>query len=250
MKAKANTHRQAVFWRRIALFSFLLGVAVAWIVIDHIFSPMERKGTSVEIPDFCGMQAEEIATEPWLEKRIEYRYDRTRDAGEVISQSPAPGSRRKLTVGSPTCTVTLVVSLGEESVTVPRVVGEDHRVAQTELRRLGLSVEIRQMTSAYPEGSVITVEPRVGERVPVGSTVVLSVSVGAPNKTVTVPEVRGLSREDALVRLWLSELAVKEVIEIEGAGDAGTVVRQSHMPGTIVLAGTEITLYVGRDTEE
>lgn len=250
MKARSNTTGQARLWRRIALFSFLLGVAVAWIVIDYIFSPFERKGKSVEIPDFCGMQIEEIATEAWLEKKIEYRYDQTQDAGKVISQSPVGGSRRKLTHASPTCTVTLVVSLGEESVRIPSVIGTDHREAQNTLRRLGLAVEIRHLSSAYPQGSVITTEPRVGEQVPVGSTVILSVSAGVANKTVTVPDVRGLSREDALVRLWLSELVVKEVIEVEGGESIGKIVRQSHMPGTLVLAGTEITLYAERDIEE
>lgn len=250
MKTRRSTGGQARLWRRIALFSFLLGLAVAWIVIDHIISPMERNRTSVEIPDFRGMLAEEIVTEPWLEKKIEYRYDKTHVAGEVISQTPAGGSRRKLTDAAPTCTVTLVVSLGEESVTVPKLSGLDHREAQSELRRLGLTVELRHVTGAHPEGLVIASEPRAGEKVPIGSTVTLTVSAGTPNKTVTVPELRGLSREDALVRVWLSELSVKEVIEVESEEAGGVVIRQSHMPGTLVLAGTEITLYVSRDTEE
>ena len=232
------------------MFAFLLGAAVAWIVIDQIFSPFGEASVSVEIPNLCGQQLEETELEDWIERRVEYRYDSARPAGEILSQSPVGGSRRKLSAQAPTCTLTLVVSLGEETVRVPSVVGIDHREAQATLREMGLSVELREVSGAYTPGTVISVEPRAGETIPAKSRVILTVSTGMTHKTVTVPNLIGLSRSDALVKLWLSELTVGNVIEETSDEDEGTVIRQSHRPGTYVLAGSEITLYVSREIEE
>ena len=72
----------------------------------------------------------------------------------------------------------------------------------------------------------------------------LSVSAGTPNKTVEVPNLVGLSRSDALVKLWLAELSVAEVTEEPSLLPVGSVIRQSHVAGTLVSAGTPVTLVV------
>ena len=75
----------------------------------------------------------------------------------------------------------------------------------------------------------------------------LTVSAGEPAVTVTVPNVVGLTRADALIRLWLCQLSVGSVIEEISAEEAGSVIRQSHQPGTVVMSGTKITLYVSME---
>jgi beta-lactam-binding protein with PASTA domain len=52
-----------------------------------------------------------------------------------------------------------------------------------------------------------------------------------------------------LVLLWRSQLSVGEVVEeFSEKGPSGTVLRQSHVAGTLVAAGTKITIYVASDT--
>ena len=249
MKGKVGKKKARAGWLSL-LCAVLLFVGTAWIVWDDLFMPFEGMAVSVEIPDFRGRVLEDVALADWMELDVQYRHDTEAAAGVVLSQSPVAGSWRKLSAQNPTCKVTLTVSLGKESARIPEVVGLDFREAESMLRGLGFSVEIEKSAGAYPAGTVFAVEPRANTELPVGSRVKLFVSAGLPAKSVTVPDLRGLSRSDALVQTWLAELAVGEVIEVDSSAPEGVVVRQSHQPGTLVTAGSKLTLYVSRGLEE
>lgn len=205
---------------------------------------------SVEIPNFCGAEISAVAVDERFELQTEYRYDAETPAGVVLSQSPVAGSRRKLTAEVPQCTVALVVSLGEETLSLPDVVGKDARETVAALREMGFTVEVVTRPSAYPEGTILSMSPQGGTELPSGETVTLTVSAGTPSVTVTVPDLRGLSRSDALVQLWLAQLSAGDVIEEDSEKAIGSVIRQSHQPGTVVTAGTAVTLYISRGFEE
>ena len=228
-------------------FSILLFLAVSWVAIDALFDPFYRARTVI-VPDFSGQAIEDVQAEEWMELITEYRYDGSTEAGRVISQTPRGGSRRKIGRDRPTCRIVLTVSRGEETVTLPNVVGMDVRVAESMLREMGLAVRTEFSTGAYPEGEVFAMSPKGEVTVSKGTTVTLSVSAGTPAVTVTVPDVRGLSRGEALMRLWLAQLSVAEVVEEESVEEPGTVIRQDYQPGTVVMAGTKLTLYVSRST--
>lgn len=234
-------------WKRAALAAFVLILAVGWITADILFMPREKAAMTVEIPDLCGLSAENIKTEEWITVDIEYRYDQSIPAGIVLSQTPTAGSRRRL--NGNTCRVTVTVSLGQESLLLPHMAGRDVYEVATELRNLGLVVNTVMQPSPREVGRVLESEPRAGERVPKGTAVTLTVSGGTVPKTVAVPQLCGLSRADALIRLWLCGLNVGEVIESPSYEPAGTVFRQSHAEGTVVLPGTKITIYVSQEPE-
>ena len=235
-------------WRRAAAVAAVLSLAVGWITADILLMPRKEEPTTVEIPHFCGLSMENIRAEEWLAVDIEYRYDESTPAGVVFSQTPTGGSRRRLGEDG-ACQVTLVVSLGRESILLPQTVGRDVYEVATELRNLGLVVNTVMESSPREAGRVLESEPRAGESLPKGATVTLTVSQGEKQKTVTVPTLCGLSRADALIRLWLCQLNVGEVIEASSEAPAGTVFQQSHAAGTVVLPGTKITIYVSRENE-
>jgi serine/threonine-protein kinase len=118
------------------------------------------------------------------------------------------------------------------------------------LREMGFSVFVQRTAGAYPTGEVLEMEPAAGTTLPLGSKVILTVSEGLPTVSVTVPELRGLSRADALMRIWTAQLALGEVVEVPSGEGTGTVLRQSHLPGTTVPAGTKITIYVSSMGED
>ena len=100
-------------------------------------------------------------------------------------------------------------------------------------------------------GVVISQEPRAGEVLPVGETVVLWVGVKAPTRTVRVPSLLGQSRAEASLSLAAAGLSLGEIAETEDTEvEAGTVVSQSHLPDTTVLAGTKISITVAKESEE
>lgn len=244
MRKNKNRNRRAV--RFAALFAALLAFMAAWIVFDDLFAPRHETAMAVEIPDFCGKRAEAISIPEWIDAKTEYRYDPTHPAGTVIAQSPGGGSRRRLTAQSPRCEVKLTVSAGTHRIAMPETVGLDVREAERSLRGLGFSVRRIERKSAYPEGAVLKSEPHAGELLPEGATVTLTVSTGAPSAVAIVPDVVGLGRSEALVQLWLNEISLEQMIEIDADLPAGTVVAQSLVAGTRVAASSKITLYVSR----
>ncbi len=232
------------------LFSALLLFTVSFTVFDFLFSPFAKPGQAVQIPDYCGQRQETLAFPDWLRATVEYRFDSDTEAGTVLSQSPPAGSRRKLTEEAPSCEVTLYVSLGRQYALLPNVIGEDVRVACAQLRGLGFSVATQFCDAPYEEGRVLSTSPSFGTLLPLGQQITLTVSAGIPQEIVTVPELTGKSRTDALMLLWLSRLNVCEVLEESApASVSGQVLRQSHQAGTKVRAGTKITLYVAKQTE-
>ena len=235
-------------WKRAAAVALVLLLAVGWITVDILFRPREKESTTVEIPNLCGTNVGNIKAPEWLDVDIEYRYDESTPAGVIFAQTPTGGSRRRLIDDEP-CQVTLVVSLGRESILLPTMTGRDVWEVATELRNLGLIVNTQAVYSPHEVGRVLSCEPRAGESVPKGTTVTLTVSQGQKQKTVSVPNLCGLSRADALIRLWLCQLNVGEVIEAPSSASAGTVFQQSHAEGTVVLPGTKITIYISQEDE-
>ena len=234
-------------WKRAAAVALVLLLAVGWITVDILFRPREKEPTTVEIPNLCGTNVGNIKAPEWLDVDIEYRYDENTPAGVVFAQTPTGGSRRRLVSDKITCQVT--VSLGRESILLPAMTGRDVYEAATELRNLGLVVNTVAEHSPREVGRVLASDPRAGESVPKGATVTLTVSLGEKQKTVSVPNLCGLSRADALIRLWLCQLNVGEVIEAPSNAPLGTVFQQSHAEGTVVLPGTKITIYISKENE-
>lgn len=239
--------RQIIAWRIAALISGTVFLTLCWILFDTLFAITASEGISVEIPDLTGMREDALMLPEWIVAESEYRYDDSAPAGTVISQTPAAGSRRKLSAEYPRCKMTLTVSMGRALVRLRSVVGLDVRIAVSELRRDGLSVKTVMRTGSVPEGTVLSMTPHAGAELSHGETVTLTVSAGVPLQTVTVPDVRGFLRADALTVIGLSQLKIKDVIEVASDEEGGTVVRQSHQPGTVVMANTAITLYVSRE---
>ncbi len=238
-------------WRRAALISILLFLSLLWILFDSVLSLTARdEGTVIEIPEFCGMQENEIERDPRVVFRTEYRYDDTVARGVVISQSPRAGTRKKLRDGNATVEVRLCVSLGRERHTLPVLTGTDAREAEATLRTRGMLVEIRHVRNDAHAGEVLFTEPRAGETVEAGERVTLFVGIGVPPRTVEVPDLHGLSRAQALLELAAAGLSLGGIEETYVTEEtSGTVVKQSHPRGTVVLAGTKITITVAGEGE-
>lgn len=236
-------------WRRAAAIAAILILAVGWITVDLLLRPREKSPPTVEIPNFCGLNVQSIKPEEQFAVDIEYQYDENTPVGIVFDQTPTAGSRRRLEEDGEPYRVTLLVSLGSESILLPHTVGRDVLEVATELRNLGLVVNTVMRSSPREAGRVLASEPQAGESVPKGATITLTVSQGEAQKTVEVPNLCGLTRSDALIHLWLCQLGVDEVIEAPSSAATGTVFRQSHAAGTVVLPGTKITVYISQENE-
>jgi beta-lactam-binding protein with PASTA domain len=118
-----------------------------------------------------------------------------------------------------------------------RLEGEVPRLLQQQRLTLG---EVSRIPAPVEAGTVLSQQPAAGSQAPLGSAVDLLVSDGpAPVKTF-LPDLRGLSREDAL---FLARVAgITGTIEIEEVPfnsplqPVGSVVAQNLEPGVLVAA--------------
>ena len=137
-----------------------------------------------EVPDVVGMteiQARSLLENEGFNADTSPQSSDTVPEGDVISQDPAGGQQADR--GS---TVQLVVSSGEEQVTVPDVRGQTETTAANELGRRGFSVSTRRAFSdTVNAGLVISTDPEPGDEVSPGSTVTLVVSEGPEPTTTT-----------------------------------------------------------------
>jgi serine/threonine-protein kinase len=159
-----------------------------------------------------------------------------KDKGTVIDQRPANGRQEWGTK------VELVVSRGPRQIPVPDVVGLDSTKATDKLAEAGFETSVVEVYSSHVrKGSVVATNPVSGMSVAEGSTIELQVSVGPQYQKVHVPDVRGLSVDQAEVKL--SSVGLRW--EIENSCDGGTTVVETHpIPGTVVRENTVVALFV------
>ena len=238
--------------RKYLLFSVALLLSVSVAVFDSLFGVFSERERVVEIPNLVGLEESGIELPEWVELTTEHLYDASVPEGSVISQEPIGGSLRKLGKNK-TVSLTLRISLGEERKEIPNLLGRDVREALAELRRMGFSVR-EQAVEGGETNRVVASDPKGGSRLTVGSTVTVYYTVGKGAKVVTVPDLTGLTRENALVQIYLSGLSAGEIVEEYsreyGEEWFGRVIRQSPAAGSYVAEGTKIKLTLCREPEK
>jgi len=159
---------------------------------------------------------------------------------EVVSSSPAPGAR--IRQGA---TVTLTLSKGAERIAVPPVVGEPLDQAKKALTDAHLGVG--PISKAYSEtvaaGSVVSADPKPGQKVRPSSPVSLVVSKGpAP---VPVPSVVGKTEADAKSILTSATFKVSTTSAYSDTVPQGSVISQSPARGNAAV-GSTVTLVISK----
>lgn len=144
--------------------------------IDFVISQGPEPPDTAIVPDLTGMTAEE-AGEALQELGFESAvgdsvYDSSVSAGLVCQQDPAAGSTAE--EGS---TVTFYLSLGEESISIPYVVGYSESSATSALESAGFSVSTTYSYSSSVSSGVVISQSSTGSGY-AGDTITIEVSQG------------------------------------------------------------------------
>ena len=153
----------------------------------------------------------------------------------VISQNPVAGDPIEQGVR-----VEVVVSLGKESVQVPRVVEDPLQAAEDKLRAAGFKWRVMEQNSDQtPAGIVISQNPAPDVAAENGSEVLLQVSLG--KQKVAVPNLIGKPEAEAQDTIVKAGLA-KSFPNYQGFTTVppGDVISQEPKPGTMVDKGTTV----------
>jgi serine/threonine-protein kinase len=137
---------------------------------------------------------------------------------------------------------------GTQEVTVPSVIGDNEVDAERELRDLGLEPERREVQDeANAAGRVIAQEPLANTRVRRGTTVIISVSTGAPQ--VEVPDVRGRTAEAATETLTAAGFRVV-ANSVNSDRPPNQVIDQAPAAGSRAGKGSSVTITVSKGVEQ
>ncbi|MDR3277663.1 MAG: PASTA domain-containing protein [Oscillospiraceae bacterium] len=159
-------------------------------------------------------------------------------AGSVLSQTPAAGVSAQAGAA-----VTITVSLGPETVSVPDVVGLDESAAKSALQMLGFNVSVVSANHAtVPAGKVLSQTPAAGVSAQAGTAVTIIVSSGPGVETV--PNVVGLDESAAKSALQLLGFTVSVVYADSSTVPAGKVISQTPEANASKQKGSEVKITV------
>jgi serine/threonine protein kinase/beta-lactam-binding protein with PASTA domain len=157
----------------------------------------------------------------------EQEFDDNVPVGAVLRTDPAAGT--ELAVDAP---VTLILSAGPRPIVVPQVTGQAQADAEKALTESGFAVGTITATfdARADPGTVLRTSPTVGSTAPRGSKVDITVA-----DSITVPQVRGSSTQDAIAAMRDAGFSVTVGDPTFDPGvDAGDIVRTDPAPGTRV----------------
>lgn len=213
-----------------------------------IFAFMQSSPKDIKVPDVSNLTVEE-AKAKLVDANLEVSdvqqvKSDTVEEGKVVETNPKAGSSVK-----EKSKVVLKVSAGKDTVTIGDYVGKTFESARDELRKLGITVEKKDVYSdKVDSGKVVEQSIAKDQKVVAKNTkIVLSVSKG--KEPVKVANLKGYTR--AGIEEYARTNGLKLQITEENSSETeGTVIRQSPAEGVEVNQGDTLTVVISKGKGE
>lgn len=177
--------------------------------------------------------------------KLIYEYNPSVENGYIIAQEPVAGSKKKITVGESKCEITLTISKGAETVTLPDLTVSDYREVEIMIRDMGLIYKEQRVSHAtVPMGYVVSTSPAAGETLRLNDTVIVYVSTGPEVGTVMIPNFKGYSELSVFTELVELGLRPGKITKEYSDYPEGVVIAQNIAAYTIVASNTKIDLVI------
>jgi beta-lactam-binding protein with PASTA domain len=156
-----------------------------------------------------------------------------------------------LVVGAAVTTWAVVGRDNAKKITVPELVGLSESDAFAVLSVKGLACEVAyEETEEDQEGLVLGQDPQPGTSLEELTTITITVG-RAHSRSITMPGLVGMSREEALARLQVLGFNPEFIdIETQVANENGVIISQEPVEGTILTSQIGIKLGVGKYVEQ
>ena len=229
-------------------------VLAALAVFAKVFFFDDKAGQVPKLVGYTQEEAEERAEDRGYIMSIESQeYNEEYEAGAVISQKPDAGTDAK--EGT---TITVVLSMGKyEANIVPECAGLTYAEAVDKLISLGIPYQVETAASEeIPMGSVISQEPVGGEELKADTILTITISSGGAGEGIRVPDLAGMSRDEAADALEELNLVLGEVsLSYHDSIPSGQVIAQDLKDGSQVQEGTAVNVTIsqgvpGEDEQE
>jgi serine/threonine-protein kinase len=233
-------------WPGIVAVSAGLGILAAALIVllvpplrDQVLGASSGSRPRIEVPDvttgnpaFADARTR-LVSSGFKVKRVDVTANGV-EPGRVVKQTPPAG--QLLPKGG-----TVKLSVANNMVVLPSLVGQTVQQATQTLQGLGLVAAPVEMASDQPPGTVLSMSPVPGTTVARGSTVTLTV---AKAPTVAVPAVMGQDQVAASQTIQAAGLQPQIVPQSSATVPAGKVINTSPAAGQMVPKGSAVMLFV------
>lgn len=235
----------------------LIGIITALVVVLAVaFGLLFKFGyltgnSKVKVPNFVGTIYDE---EEFKSKYSNFIFDVTEKVdseaspNEIISQTPDKGTK----IDPKKTKIELVIATNSETVEVPDdLIGLDYVTAVTRLNALGFKIKEKEVDQkdypGIPAGTVVSINPKGGNKVSSGSLVTLEyVSYDeTKEKLVIVPDVSNLDEENAKKVLTSSGFTVSTKSEYSDTVTKGYVISNTFK-GSKIPSGSNVVITVSK----
>ena len=158
----------------------------------------------------------------------------------VVDQYPVAGAKVK-----PGRTIRLKISRSEKLIIVPNLVGQSRRSVEISLQQIGLRIDTvyTEFNPDYPKGTVAWQFPKSGDHIKKGMGLQITVSQGLPPDFFQVPQLFGMSMQNAKDLLTKARLKVGKISYQQNEDLVPyTVLDQSIAPGTVLNQTIQVDL--------
>lgn len=207
---------------------------------------------TVVVPDLVGKNVVyvlEFLTDLGLNTKVkgsEYSTDVPKN--NVIFQEPEPGAEIKKGRD-----VRIILSKGAKTILVPNLRGLSVQQSRINLEENGLCQGkiSRTYSKSIKTDGIIAQDPFSGTVITRGGCVNLLVSMGMRPQAYMMPDLLGLSLDNAIPLIERSDLVLEDISSIfDEDKPQNTIVRQEPPAGHRVLAGNVITLVINKKSGE
>jgi beta-lactam-binding protein with PASTA domain len=235
----------------------IVGLALVFIFVAGISAYLSltliiKSEDTVIVPDLEGkdvVYALELLTEMELNTKVrgsEYTNDVPKNY--VIFQDPQPGAEIKKGRD-----VKIILSKGPKTLFMPNLLALSIQQANIILEESGICQGELSRTyhSRVEKDHIIAQVPPQGTMISRGECVDILVSMGAQPKAFKMPELIGLTLEDALQSIEKLELVMGEIKSaFQKNRPRNSVVKQSPAPGDRVIALSPVSLLINREPQQ
>jgi beta-lactam-binding protein with PASTA domain len=230
--------RSALPWVLVFIL-LLVSAAVGYVVYQQL------GGSGVTVPTLTGNcdHAKAQLTAVGLKGVCKDRESSAAKQGQVVASDPSFGSS-----ADKNSTVTVFIGAGPNTITVPDVHGKSLQDAQAILQGKGFQVDTTTIpvnSAKVNAGDVVGTIPKAGEQEPRGTVIQIQVATG----NVVVPDVKGLSCDDATAKLKQKTL-VATCQDQPSDQPQGQAFDSSPAAGTLAPQNSSVTVLVSSGPQE
>lgn len=255
------------FWSKNFAINLVLVVIVyvsgIWLLRSCLDSSTNHN-EKIEVPNLIGKNQNNLKS-LLAKSGLEYAvldsiYDPSKVEGTILAQDPAPSKESDVYVKS-THVVKVRVSKRTQLVEVPCLVDKSQRFASSVLKSRGFRYSLEYKPSLEAHGAVLeqlykNKSIECGKRLPIGSKIVLVVGRGEAGVPQDLPDLFGLTIEEAKARVArMNNMSFQPICEgcvTKADSLAARVETQSpeFTDGARVASGTTISVYATKPEED